>query len=211
MALAGAIVGLALAGCSGSATGPAADASLPSALISNPPAGYSPSATGTGPLDVQGASYSTPADVDQTAAILKAQAFRAGYVKVWQKGPDYITAAIYRFDTASHALAFADFEKASISGEVGSYVYVLTQPSWGTGFVITSKNKTRTKLIFCQGGLFALETDVSLVQTCGEQPNSSTMVDALTNQQYLQASGVMVFGSVSPAPSKPSNPPVASP
>jgi hypothetical protein len=195
------LAALILAGCGSPAPASSAlDTSLQAELVSEPPAGYSASASGTGSLDLTTASYSTPADVSQTASVLTGQRFKGGYVRVWRKGPDYITVAVYRFDSASHAAAFAFFEKTAIAGELGSYTYVLSSPPWGTGFVITSTNKTRSKHIFCQGGLFGLEAEAFLVQTCGEQPNSSAMADSLAAEEYLHASGV-VFPAGAPTPS----------
>jgi hypothetical protein len=198
-----AMTGLLLAGCASSGVDTSvSDAVLQSELINAPPAGFILSESGTGPLDVRTASYSTPADVSKTASALETQRFRRGYVRVWQKGTDYITVAIFRFDLPAHADAFVDFEKRSIAGEVGSYTYALSQPPSGTGFVITSKNKTLTKLIFCQGGVFPVDADAFLVQTCGEQPNNSAMANSLAQEEYFLASGVTLpVGSPTSSPS----------
>ena len=184
---------LALAGCaSGTVDMSSTDAALQALLINDPPAGYSRSASGTGPMDLQTASYSTPADVSQTAAALQSGHFERGYARVWLKSADYITVAIYRFDTVAHAAGFAAFEKGRISGEVGTYAYSLLQPSFGTGFIITSPNKTKTKLLFCQGGLFPVDVDVLIVETCGVQPAWASLAESLARREYFLASGVIV-------------------
>jgi hypothetical protein len=196
------VAALALAGCgSGSVDMSSTDASLQSLLIKDPPAGYVLSASGTGPMDVQTASYSTPAAVSLTASWLQSDHFKRGYSRVWLKGTDYITVGIYRFDTPAHAADFADFEKRSISGETGTYTYALSQPSFGTGFIITSPNKTKTKLLFCQGGVYPVDVDALMVETCGVQPAWASLAESLARQEYFLASGVIVAAAPSSSPS----------
>ena len=189
-----------LAGCEQAAKVTAIpSATLAAELISDAPPGYHVNAGATGPLDRRAASYSTPAGVGQTQDVLSKQHFAGGYARVWQNGPDYITASIYGFEKASGATAFNAFEATMISGEQGSFTYALTQPSNGTGFVITTRNKTGSRNVFCQGGMFSVDRYAFIVQTCGQQPNSSDTANSLAAAAYFHAT-VRVFQQPSPSP-----------
>jgi hypothetical protein len=174
---------------------------LQSELINQAPPSYSVNSAATGPLDLHSASFSTPADVSETEGVLARGHFAGGYVRVWQKGTDFITAAVYGFEKPQGATAFADFEAAFIKGEVGSYVYPLAQPDTGTGFVVTTQNKTKTKVVFCQGGVFSVEDAAFIVETCGQQPNSSAEANSLAAAAYFQAFTTLALPRASPAPS----------
>ena len=194
--------GFGLAGCAASGTDVASkavsSATLVSLLLDSAPSGYKADTRASGRLELGAAVYSTPANATDTRAELDADHFTGGYTRVWVSGTDYITAAVYSFTRQADSQRFMGFEKNAVSHAGNGLPYALSQPPDGIGFVISSRTKSQHRYVFCQGGMFARDTYVFIVEACGATPVGQELAISLTAKQFSHA--VAALGAAEPAP-----------
>lgn len=198
-ALAAGCAALLLGGCD-SAAAPAADP-LAALLSVLPPAGYTASATATGPLDLDAARQSTPADPALLGAELGRDGFDHGYARVWVSGGNFVTFEVLRLHGAAQAQSVVRLERQQLAGAQG--YFTSGDPALPGSVAYTMYGTTRSggHDVFCQGVWFPMARDVYGVTTCSPQPAGGTEVEELAEQQYAATAPAEGVPPPSPAPS----------
>jgi hypothetical protein len=120
-----------------------------------------------------------------------------------------MTATVYSFRQVADAQRFMRFEKGHVSDAGNAVPYELPAPKDGIGFVISSKAKSGSRYVFCQGGMFTRETYVFIDEACSATPPGQDLARALTANQFTHA--VAALGSAEPAPPEAWPSPLTSP
>jgi hypothetical protein len=178
-----------LAGCNDSTSPPSGSNGDPLAalLVVPPPAGYVTNTAATGPLDLNAARQSTPADPDQLGTELGRNGFDHGYARVWVNGGDFVTDEVLRLHTTAQARTIVEVERQALADAQG---FDATSDTTLPGSVVyTSFSSTRQggHDVFCQGVWFPMAHDVFGVTTCSTLPAGATGVEQLAETQYAAA------------------------
>lgn len=166
------------------------------AFISRVPTGYKldPSASGT--LDLNQAAQSTLADSAKLSSLLSADGFGGGKVKIWRDGAQFIGVMVFRMGSSSDARKLVKFELEQAAQRpggtkaVGSSIWFkIPKVAAATGFLASGEDRLHGSPIFIEGAWFAVGSSAYLVETGGQQPAGTGMLDQMTLAEEKLATG----------------------
>jgi hypothetical protein len=150
-------------------------------------AGYTASASASGPLDRGTASQSLPTLPAQTGAALDAAGFHSGYSRIFLRGGsaagDYVLVSVYVMASPEASRNFVASERSALQKTGTVVVFSATGVADSVGFTLTGPTKRGDRQVFCDGVAFAKGAKVYAVTTCSATPEDSRLAADVAMRQ----------------------------
>lgn len=166
------------------------------AFISRVPSGYTLDPSASGNLDLSAAAQATLADSTKLASLLSADGFGGGKVKIWRDGTQFIGVIVFRMGSSKDARKLIKFEldqaaeRPGGSQAVGSSIWFkIPKVPAATGFLASGEDRLHGLPIFVEGAWFAVGSTAYLVETGGQQPAGTGLLDEMTLAEEKLATG----------------------
>lgn len=158
---------------------------LQQALLSSPPSGYTQTVDQA--LTPTVAQSSTAADPRALKAELTRDGLTEAWARVWTRGAAYRSIIAYQIGTAFGAESLREFLAAQFAQGHGVVAYADPQIPGASGFTFYAQTRSGTSEVFCQEVLFAVTSDVFVMNDCDVGPRAALFVLSWAEQQYRRA------------------------
>jgi hypothetical protein len=175
-----------LAGCDSGR--PSATAMLAGALpagVDEP--GFAVEPAATGPMTVDTAAAATTLRRDVLREFLRRSSFATGYVRVFTRDEEFVTALGYEFTRAADAGRLVDRVLGGLAGSVAFVPFDDSGVPGSRGFTLTSD--VAGKVRFCVGEWFAVRTRAYAVTRCAPFVLSVPAVTGIALALHRRAEG----------------------